>query len=132
MSERMSRLEYRPHALPRYSPVGSKLSVKPNEPSQPTVYVPPLAGDPLLNVPGYEPVELEELEELELPVEPELDFFLLPQPAANTTSTAMRPAVVAYRSIFLTRCSPFWGVLASKLTVRTSRRMRRANRHRAG
>src|SRR6478735_3827509 len=26
-----------PHASPRYSPVGSKLSVKPNEASQPTV-----------------------------------------------------------------------------------------------
>src|SRR6478609_9822772 len=31
-----------PHASPRYSPVGSKLSVKPNEASQPTVSVPPV------------------------------------------------------------------------------------------
>ena len=30
-----------PHASPRYSPVGSKLSVKPNEASQPIVAVPP-------------------------------------------------------------------------------------------
>ena len=32
-----------PHASPRYSPVGSKLSVKPNDASQPTVSVPPAA-----------------------------------------------------------------------------------------
>src|SRR5215471_10379369 len=40
-SVRTSRLEKMLMPSPRYSPVGSRLSVKPNEPSQPTLYVPP-------------------------------------------------------------------------------------------
>src|SRR5581483_5665575 len=40
-SVRTSRLSRMPCASPRYSPVGSRLSVKPQDPSQPTRSVPP-------------------------------------------------------------------------------------------
>jgi hypothetical protein len=80
------RFEKRPHALPRYSPVGSKLFVKPNEFSQPIVYVPPLAGEPLENDPEptteFPAPPPEAVVEVVFPVE----LFLLPHPAANATS----------------------------------------------
>jgi len=40
---RVSRLEAIPNQSPRYSPVGSKLSVAPNDCSHPTFRVPPAA-----------------------------------------------------------------------------------------
>ena len=88
--------------------MGSKLLVKPNDCSQPTVYVPPLAGVPLLNVP--EPTtELPELEEVVVVVvEPELDFFE-PHPAASAASATTAPAMSASRRNFLMRDFSFLG-----------------------
>ena len=94
--------------MPRYSPVGSKLLVKPNEASQPTVYVPPFAGVPLLNVP-VPTTELPELEELVVVVvELELDFFE-PHPAASAASATTAAAMSASRRNFVMRDFSFLG-----------------------
>src|SRR5581483_11922203 len=146
MSGRTSRLVRIAHALPRYSPVGSKLSVNPNDCSQPTVYVPPFLGVPLLKLaPGVMVPPLGVVVPAAAVVVPFELFFEEPHPATRTasaTNAAMKTAKRRYLLMSLLPPPSFhprgWaggllGLWCRKPLISPSvRRMRRAARPRAG
>src|SRR5579885_782160 len=82
-----------PHAWPRYSPVGSKLSLKPNDCSQPVRYTPPRAAEPLPYVPFEEPGAPPPPPV----VDPPVCFEPPPQPAAAATSTTTTSPIMRFR-----------------------------------